>query len=74
MTKQEFLDRAREKHGYKPTDDAWVLNKIDCLREPIRTMIPADKAKVVQYMQNLKKLSLLYVSLKQNKHISSKKS
>ena len=57
----------REKHGYKPTDDAWVLNKIDCLREPIRTMVPADKAKVVQYMQNLKKLSLLYISLKQNK-------
>ena len=57
----------REKHGYKPTDDAWVLNKIDCLREPIRTMVPEDKAKVVQYMQNLKKLSLLYITLKQNK-------
>ena len=34
-------------------------------------MIPADKAKVVQYMQNLKKLSLLYVSLKQNKKVIS---
>jgi hypothetical protein len=56
----------RMKHGYKPEDEAWILNKIDCLREPIKTMIPEDKAKVVQYIQNLKKLAILYYSLKQN--------
>lgn len=55
----------REKHGYKPDDDAWILNKIDCLREPIKTMNAEDKAKVVKYMQNLTKLSILYNSLKQ---------
>jgi hypothetical protein len=55
----------REKHGYKPDEDAWVLNKIDCLREPIKLMNPEDKSKVLQYIQNLKKLSLLYYSLKQ---------
>ena len=54
----------RAKHGWKPNDEAWVLDKIDCLREPIRTMKPEDKAKVVQYIQNLKKLCLLYVSLR----------
>jgi len=54
----------REKHGYKPDDDAWVLNKIDCLRDPIKTMNADDKAKVVQYIQNLKKLSVLYTSSK----------
>jgi hypothetical protein len=56
----------REKHGYKPDDEAWVLNKIDCLREPIKCMNADDKAKVVKYIQNLKKLALLYYQLKQN--------
>jgi len=50
----------RTKHGYKETDDVWVLDKIDILRGPIRNMSEEDKAKVVQYLKNLKKLSDLY--------------
>jgi hypothetical protein len=54
----------RTKHGYKETDDVWVLDKIDILREPIRNMSDEDKAKVVQYLKNLKKLSDLYNSFR----------
>lgn len=61
------LNDYREKHGYKPDDDAWILNKIDCLREPIKNMKSDDKAKVVQYLQNLKKLAIMFNNLKQKK-------
>jgi hypothetical protein len=61
------LNDYREKHGYKPDDDAWILNKIDCLREPIKNMKSDDKAKVVQYLQNLKKLAIMFNNLKLKK-------
>lgn len=54
----------RTKHGYKESDVVWVINKIDVLREPVRKMEPNDKAKVVQYLKNLKKLSDLYNNLR----------
>jgi hypothetical protein len=54
----------RTTHGYKVKDEAWILEKIDCLREPVRNMSEDDKAKVVQYLKNLKKLSDLYHGLK----------
>ena len=54
----------RTKHGYKEKDDAWVLEKIDCLREPVRNMSTEDKEKVSQYLKNLKKLSDLYNDFK----------
>ena len=57
----------RSKHGYKENDEAWVLEKIDCLREPVRNMTLDDKAKVIKYLQNLKKLSDAYIILKKNK-------
>ena len=34
-----------------------MLEKIDCLREPVRNMSTEDKEKVSQYLKNLKKLS-----------------
>jgi hypothetical protein len=37
-----------------------ILEKIDCLREPVRLMTKADQQKVIKYMQNLTKLSDLY--------------
>jgi hypothetical protein len=55
----------RNKHGYKEKEEAWVLEKIDCLREPVRNMSDTNKDKVIQYLKNLKKLSDLYISLKQ---------
>lgn len=50
----------RTKHGYKPNDESWVLDKIDVLRGPVRDMTPDQKSVVAKYMQNLKKLSNLY--------------
>ena len=57
----------REKHGYKSSDDVWVLDKIDVLREPIRKMSDDDKEKVIQYLKNLKKLSDLYNNIRKSK-------
>jgi hypothetical protein len=52
----------RKKHGYKETDDVFILDKIDVLREPIKNMSDEDKSKVIQYLKNLKKLSDLYIN------------
>lgn len=38
-----------------------ILEKIDCLREPVRDMNTNDQAKVIKYMQNLLKLSDMYM-------------
>lgn len=38
-----------------------VLDKIDCLREPVRNMSKADQDNVVKYMQNLTKLADMYM-------------
>lgn len=38
-----------------------ILEKIDCLREPVRDMNANDQAKVIKYMQNLLKLSDMYM-------------
>ena len=39
-----------------------ILEKIDCLRKPIREMRQEDQEKVLRYMQNLMKLSDMYVT------------
>lgn len=57
----------RTKHGYKETDDIWIMNKIDILREPVSIMTDEDKAKVIQYLKNLKKLSDLYNNVRKSK-------
>lgn len=63
-----FVDNNyRAKHGYKETDDVWVLDKIDILRTPVRNMTPDEKMKVVQYLKNLKKLSELYNEVRKGK-------
>lgn len=54
----------RKKHGYKETDDVWVIDKIDILREPVRNMSAEEKANVIQYLKNLKKLSDMYNNLR----------
>jgi hypothetical protein len=54
----------RKKHGYKETDDVWVIDKIDILREPVRNMTAEEKANVIQYLKNLKKLSDMYNNLR----------
>jgi hypothetical protein len=37
-----------------------VLNKIDCLREPVKQMNDDDQKKAIKYIQNLTKLCDLY--------------
>jgi hypothetical protein len=37
-----------------------ILEKIDCLRGPVKEMNPAEQAKVIKYMQNMAKLCQLY--------------
>ena len=38
-----------------------ILEKIDCLRGPVREMNKSDQDKVIKYMQNLLKLSDMYL-------------
>ena len=38
------------------------LNKIDTLREPIKQMSDVNKQKIINYIQNLTKLCILYYS------------
>ena len=57
----------RSKHGYKDTDDVWILDKIDVLREPVKKMTDEDKEKVIQYLKNLKKLSDMYNTIRKIK-------
>jgi hypothetical protein len=37
-----------------------ILQKIDCLRGPVRQMNGDEQAKVIKYLQNLMKLSDMY--------------
>src|SRR6056300_996013 len=37
-----------------------LLEKIDCLREPVRQMNQSDQENVIKYLQNLTKLSDMY--------------
>ena len=60
----------RSKHGYKENENSWVLEKIDCLREPVRNMNQDDKEKVAKYLKNLKKLSELYSSLQKKNNMA----
>jgi hypothetical protein len=64
-----FIDNDyRAQHKFKETEEAsWVINKIDVLREPVRNMNADDKAKVVQYLKNLKKLTDLYNDIRKSK-------
>jgi len=38
-----------------------ILEKIDCLRGPVRNMNNEDQQKVMKYLQNLTKLSDMYM-------------
>ena len=37
-----------------------IIEKIDCIREPVKNMNSEDQAKVMKYIQNLSKLCKLY--------------
>lgn len=44
--------------GIQPSNN--IIEKIDCLREPVRNMNVSDQQKVIKYLQNLTKLSDMY--------------
>ena len=56
----------RKQHGYKEDDQVWALDKIESLRQPVKSMSEEEKKKVVKYLQNLKKLTELYNQIKLN--------
>jgi len=56
----------RKTHGYKENDQVWALDKIESLRQPVKSMNDDEKQKVVKYLQNLKKLTQLFNDLKNN--------
>lgn len=43
-------------------DSDFILKKIDVLRNPVKNMNKEDQTKVIQYIQNLSKLSDIYIS------------
>jgi len=62
-----FIDNNyRKTHGYKEDDQVWALDKIESLRKPVKNMNKDEQQKVLKYLQNLKKLTELYIQLKSN--------
>lgn len=56
-------DYGADVYGYRGRDtDGWIIEKIDTLRGPVGLMSEEDQTKVMKYIQNLAKLSNLYVS------------
>jgi hypothetical protein len=54
-----FIDKDY-KSDLSTTGNNTILEKIDCLRGPVREMNPLEQAKVIKYMQNMTKLCDLY--------------
>ena len=50
----------------KNKDAIVFFERIDCLRLPIKSMNESEKNKVIQYLQNLKKIGELYINLKKS--------
>jgi len=62
-----FIDNNyRKTHGYKEDEQVWALDKIESLRQPVKNMNVEEQQKVLKYLQNLKKLTELYIQLKSN--------
>jgi hypothetical protein len=60
-----FIDNDyNAKHGNIINNNNMIINKINELREPVRKMADDDKAKVIQYLKNLKKLTDMYTLLR----------
>ncbi len=57
-----FIDKDYQQDVNGIGSAKMILEKIDCLRQPIRDMEQVDQSKVIKYMQNLMKLSDMYVS------------
>jgi uncharacterized protein YhbP (UPF0306 family) len=63
-----FIDNDyKTKHGNIINNNNMIIKKINELRRPVRNMAGDDKAKVIQYLKNFKKLTELYNSLRKKK-------
>jgi hypothetical protein len=64
-----FIDNDyNAKHGNLINNNSMIIQKINQLRRPVRNMAGNDKAKVIQYLKNLKKLSEMYTILRKQKN------
>jgi len=54
-----FIDKDY-KSDIAVTGNNAILDKIDCLRGPVRDMSPLEQANVIKYMQNMMKIGDLY--------------
>ena len=55
-----FINKNYENDLKYNTSSTIIIEKIDKLRDPVRNMTQDNQMKVLKYLQNLKKLSLLY--------------
>ena len=55
-----FIDKDYSRDIESTGNSKLILEKIDCLREPVRNMSEEDQKKVIKYLQNLSKLCDLY--------------
>lgn len=55
-----FLNKDYTEDLHENPNSKQIIEAIDRLREPIKTMKGENKAKILKYLQNLCKLTLLY--------------
>ena len=55
-----FINKNYENDLQDNSSSSMIIEKIDKLRDPVREMSEDNQQKVLKYLQNLKKLCLLY--------------
>jgi hypothetical protein len=55
-----FINNDYKKNLTNIGSSTMILEKIDCLRKPVKEMGKDDQAKVMKYLQNLSKLCEMY--------------
>ena len=56
-----FVDKDYKQDVHGVGSSQMILEKIDCLRKPVREMSKTDQDKVISYIQNLAKLCDMYL-------------
>ena len=59
-----FIEKDYRSSNIIPIDNEDVFSKIDSLRGPIKNMSDEEKGKIIKYLQNLTKLSDIYITLR----------
>jgi len=58
-----FLDKDYGEDLTNAQNSAQIIDAINRLRNPVKMMTPDEQAKTMKYIQNLKKLCIMYHSL-----------